>query len=478
MVKVKHWGLARWWSAVSAVIGIVTPNGTSRAGEPTSQPAPMSIDYYVPSPAAGSIGEIEPYAYVRTLSETGLPGTADIHWLDFGIEHRTRYEYRDDDLRRPTLFRNTQFLHRSRAYLGLHDVVDPFRMVVEFQDSRAFGDKPFDPNRDIDENDILQLIGELYFRDALGLGRPLRFQAGRMTLQYVDRRLVSRNGWRNTLNQFEGFRVIFGQQSNDWQLDLFAVQPVENRTRQPDRVDEEEWFYGVVGQWRRWSKWITLQPYYLLRDRDNKGWNAYDVEIHTFALRGYGYVEDTGLDFDTNVAWQCGRNEGPNHRAFAVNTETGYTFQHEWQPRLSAVLFYASGDRNPYDDVDQRFDRLYGSSHFWSTNDYFILENVIGPKLRLQLKPLKNTTFETGYNAYWLANDSDSWSNANRQDPTGQSGDFIGQEVDVQLRWQVDPRVEIIVGYAHFMPGPFTDNTGPSDDSDFFYVETSLQLFK
>ena len=53
----------------------------------------------------------------------------------------------------------------------------------------------------------------------------------------------------------------------------------------------------------------------------------------------------------------------------------------------------------------------------------------------------------------WLANASDAWVATGRVDPTGHSGTCIGQEVDMSLRYQIDPRAEIEVGYAHFVAG-------------------------
>ena len=63
-----------------------------------------------------------------------------------------------------------------------------------------------------------------------------------------------------------------------------------------------------------------------------------------------------------------------------------------------------------------------------------------------------------------------------RAGATRRSDDFVGREIDVRLRDKIDPRMEITVGYSHFMPGPFTKNTGLADDADFFYVQTTLRL--
>lgn len=75
-----------------------------------------------------------------------------------------------------------------------------------------------------------------------------------------------------------------------------------------------------------------------------------------------------------------------------------------------------------------------------------------------------------------LASDSDAWVNAKRHNPNGSSGDFVGQELELRVRYKIDPRVELEAGYSHFFPGPFVGNTGPADDGDLFYVQTTIRL--
>ncbi len=81
----------------------------------------------------------------------------------------------------------------------------------------------------------------------------------------LDRRLIANNQFRNTTNNFLGYRVRFGKQQNDWDLDTFALQPLERLKYQWDKNDEDTWFYGGVLSIRRWSEFITIQPYFLGR---------------------------------------------------------------------------------------------------------------------------------------------------------------------------------------------------------------------
>ncbi|MFH0980590.1 MAG: alginate export family protein [Planctomycetota bacterium] len=437
---------------------------------PPKKAAPLT------SKAWGTRLESEPPGYVKTLDKFGVPGLEKMDWLEFGLQHQTRFELRDDDYRRPTLQADEQFLLRSQTYLGIRKILDPFRFGIEFQDSRQFMSEYPETNRDVDEADFLQAFGELYFEDALGKGYPVQIRAGRMTLDLVDRRLVARNTWGNAPSGFDGFRLRLGQPSADWQFDFLAVQPVEKRLTVRNRTDEERWFYGLVGAWRRWAQIITLEPYYFILDEDRKDYTVADREIHTMGLHGFGPIGKTGFDYDFDTAFQFGEDGERKQRAFASYGEVGYTFQHVWKPRLSFSTAYASGDRNPDDSLSERFDKLFQTSHPYSTWDYFSWQNVISPKLRLEIQPWKQLRMDTSYGGYWLAADSDAWVVPGLRDKTGTSGDCVGQEWDVRVRYQIDPRLEVELGYAHFFPGPFVENMGPADDSDFFYVTTTLRF--
>jgi hypothetical protein len=202
-------------------------------------------DFYVEPRSVGTRRETEPPRYVRSLDQTGLAERWARSWLDVGLDHRLRFEYRHNDFRRPIPATDWPFLLRTRAYLGVTEIADPLRCAVELEDARRYNSQfPLD-DRDVNEYEIIQMFGELHFADALGADRPLRFQAGRLAMEYVDRRLIARNEWRNTTNNFEGFRAILGRQQNDWQLDLLALQPVERFIHRPDRRDSRRWFYGA-----------------------------------------------------------------------------------------------------------------------------------------------------------------------------------------------------------------------------------------
>jgi hypothetical protein len=419
--------------------------------------------------------------YARPGNKLGFDSLKNATWLDFGIDYRLRMEYRDDDIRRSTAGLDEPFLHRTRAYLGVHDLLDPFRFAIELQDARRYnGDYPLD-NRDVNEFELIRLQAELYFgdvlaADALGNKRPISLRYGIQNFEFLDRRLLGNNQWRNTTNTFLGFRGAVGQDANDWHLYLLAVQPLEREKYEWDHLVDGQWVYGLIGHWRGWSEIITLEPFYLALDQKQTAEEA-DRTVHSPGLRGYGSIGKSGFDYDFSVIHQFGQNGSKDVDAWGGTAEIGYRFDHAWKPRLSGFYGYASGDKDPADNEDNRFERFYGFGRPWSANDYIVYENIKAPKLRLELTPTEKLRVDLGYSWYSLASGRDRFNGAKAVDPTGRSGDEIGHEFDIRARWQITKKLELIAGYAHFTAGDFTQNAVRPGDTDFAYLEVNVAFF-
>ncbi|MFD0912222.1 alginate export family protein [Methylophilus luteus] len=498
--------------------------------------------YYVERRSYGTQKETEPPRYVKQLNKTWLKdydAFADVDWLDIGLEYRARYEYRDNDFRRPRENLDEPLLLRTRAYVGLKNILDPFRFAVEAQDSRRNNSDYTRSNdtRDVDKADFVQAYLELYYKDSifgkddLGNSRPFWVRGGRLAWESLDRRLIARNEWRNTTNTFQGIRANIGEKKNDWQLEAFAVQPVQRFTDKLDEVDHSQNFYGVIGDWRRWSEYVTIQPYYFLL-RQNGDDVVYDTngnslsdrrfitaaaqnqaridrEIHTGGIRVFGVVPGTQWDYDASYVKQWGKQQrfisnaigyaNVDHDAYAYNAEVGYTVKHPWKPRFSTSYGVASGDKttaagNDFSD-NGRFDRLFGFARPWSNNDYIQMENIRAAKVRVEFDPkvpfLDNVKVDTGFSWYQLDDASDRWNaGANLRDRTGNSGRDLGKEYDLRVRFPINQYAALNLGYAHFWAGDFVqdavsanaDNRANFDQnrsksSDFFYTELTLYGF-
>ncbi len=461
-------------------------------------------DYYVKTKGYRVEPEPDPQSYVRNLSKTQFTQFRDIEWLDVGLDFRTRYEYRENDYR-PTVpttkYRadpDNLWLLRTRAYVGVKDIIDPLRFAIEFEDARSYNSLYEKTNADVNEFELIQAYGEFYFKNALGHNRPLSLRFGRQHLELLDRRLIGNNQFRNTTNNFEGFRLRFGKQQNNWDLDTFAFQPVDRLKYEFDQPDEDTWIYGGVLSIKQWSEFVTIQPYFLGRKQNGDPTNPVaanrkpDMDIYAPGLRVYGVFGETqAFDYDANINKQFGRfgslsgttQSLRQHDALAYSLELGYTFDHAWRPRASLYFGYGTGDKSPSDNLNQRFDAFYGFNQPWSRNDYYSWDNIITPKARLEFVPYKDVRIDTGYNLYWQESETGGWNRANLRDPSGKSGSFMGHEFDIRMRHKLNKYADWSLSYARYTPGGFTTSqakpSGPytTEPSNFFYFELNLNAF-
>jgi hypothetical protein len=451
------------------------------AAPTTAAPAPQpQPSYQVEQRGYGLRPESEPPRYVRPANKTGLPGFEDLDWLDVGLELRTRYEHHDNDYRRQVSVVDDFVLWRTRLYLGVREGLGPLRLAVELVDSRRSGGQFPPDERDMNLTEPIQAYAELYFAAGAGKGRPVSIKAGRQAFEYLDRRLLARNEWRNTSNTFDGLRGTVGRASNAWQLDVLALRPVRRLLSGLDQPDDTQWLAGAILDLRRWSRVATLQPYVLHLSQDvSRGTVRTDRDIPTVGVRAFGLVGRTGVDWDVDLAAQSGEDRPRRHRASAFVVEGGYSPKHPWKPRFSTNHTHASGDRNPADLASNRFERLFGFARPFSASDYIQWENLRAQKVRVELTPTPALRIDAGWSAYWLASATDRWNVAGLRDPSGRSGTHMGNEFDVRVRFPVTPRVGVNIGYARFVPGEFTRTvSGRTAPSHIPYVEVTLNAFR
>lgn len=464
-----------------------------------------NLGYYKSTRAYRLEPEPDVPPYVLNLAKT-YPEFRNIDWLNVGLDSRVRFEDRENSYLPRTndsgfgptnqrmYYPYTPFLARSRLYLGVKDVLDPLRFVFEFQDSRAYDSLYSLQGQDVNQTELIQGFAELYLKDALGKdpkgqGRAISIRAGRMAFEVGSRRLISRNEFRNTTNNFEGFRLLLGEHQNDVDLDSFLMRPVIRYPNTWDRPEWNNWIYGSFLSIRNISPYFTLQPYFVGRHQYGdplSSSGAFKVKRDTQApgMRIYGNYNNFDWDLDvmkqfgtigtisttypdvwgyTNISSPFGGYaQTKQHDAIAYGFEAGYTFaDHPWKPRLSGVFIYGSGNKSPWSSANNNVDTFYGFNQPFSRNDYIGWNNVKDPKIRVEFEPFKNTKIDTAFSAYWLASAAAAWDRVDLYAPLGNRGTFIGTEWDFRVRQKLSQYVNISASYARFWPGSFASSFAP-----------------
>jgi hypothetical protein len=215
-------------------------------------------------------------------------------------------------------------------------------------------------------------------------------------------------------------------------------------------------------------------------------------DIHGLGIRLYGWIGTSGFNYDLTGMYQFGTDNKQTQDAYSYTSEVGYTVKScNWKPRFSLFLGYASGDKDPNDKINNRFERYYGFARPWSSDDYVIMENIITPKFKIEFQAKifdMNFKFDGGYSFYWLASKTDRFNNllagnSNNRDSKGLSGDALGHGLDFRTRFNPVSFIAANIGYTHYTNGEFVKNRQfaknnvSAESTDFVYLELTLNVF-
>jgi len=415
-------------------------------------------------------------------------------WLKITGEQRSRYETQDEQFRAGQKG-SDQILALRTSFLAQVDF-SPFKMTAELSDARQY---LTDSGSAVDTNTVnsFELL-QSYLEWNLGhLGTGQHYiRLGRETIDLGNRRLIARNSFRNTVNAFSGIDWRWEAQSD---TSLRALWLLPNQ-RQPDDLtsiqDNDIAFDDQDLDLQLWALYLTL-PFPFSRSSlefytfglHETGENTRERQLYTPGLRLIRQAEVSTFDFELESIYQIGQSSATiggdkkQNRSHFQHLSLGYTFDLPTQPNLRLSYDYASGDRDPDDNENNRFDTLYGARRFeyGPTGSYGAIarSNLSSPEIRLNFKPTTKTEFMIAHRGIWLASSTDAWTAAGVRDASGNSGHFVGQQLEARLRWEVIPEnLRLEIGLAQLFPGSYLDSVpnGYSADTTYTYLEMTWRF--
>lgn len=422
-------------------------------------------------------------------------------WLSISGQHRARFETVDKQFRRGGNGDDQILVFRTNVLTEL--MLHHWKFGLEILDARqayAKDDTPISTSV-VNPIDVLQVFAQWQIQHLISENSVSNFKVGRFTIDVGSRRFVARNLFRNTINTFTGI---------DWQwtgvdgkqLRAFYTLPVNrlprergrliNNRREGDDQDSEVKFWGLYYEFPdlSFAAWKSKAElfYFGLNEHDTHNRPTRNRDIHTVGGRLYKQARINEFDYQIETAFQFGESrsstaaidlEDLDHFAYFYRMELGYKYNTLWSPRLSAQFDFASGDDDPDDGDNNRFDTLFGARRFdfGPTGIFgpFVRANLISPGIRLQLKPSPHTSLFFAHRGYWLASDKDAWTVAAVRDRQGDSGSYIGQQLEFQYRWEIVPKnIRLELGGAYLFKGEFANsapNANSEGDSNYLYSQ-------
>jgi hypothetical protein len=374
--------------------------------------------------------------------------------------------------------------------------LSPVGAVVEGMDSRQYLSDTGSPV-DTTMVDTLELLQAHARWDAGRLipGGTNTVRAGRETLDLGNRRLVARNAFRNTVNSFLGLDWL-------WQGDGGAsvrglwLMPVKRLPDDTGRLLDNEpgwntqsWdvqLQGVYAETPLGMHGLRLEGYWL-HLQEQAAVDTRHRRLHTPGLRLHRNPAPGQWDTDVETTVQFGTSRAAaglagrdlDHFAYLIHAGVGRTWDVRGKPRMGVRFDEASGDGDPDDGKNGRFDTLYGARRFefGPTGIYGAVAraNLRSPEVSGSVKPFKGWEAGAGWRWVWLAEARDAWTPGNIRDPKGTSGTHVGDQLELRLRWDALPgNLRIECGLAHLFAGEFlkrAPNSTRQGDVNYAYFE-------
>ena len=434
------------------------------------------------------------------LAADGPWTLSDALGLDDGFklsgEHQSRFEHYDGNVFAGASPNDGAFFVRTTldAQYKRHG----FSAQVEFMDSRQ-GQADKDTRLSTSHVSALDLL-QANVAYTFGNANSSEIRVGRFTQDWGSRTLVARNRYRNTINALDGISFSHTQ-ANGNEFKFLSAQPIRrtprdrlsllNNDHRGDKSSDALRIQGVFANLPNLLPSLlninlNLETYYLaLKEKDTRKLQTSNRELHTFGFRARSAATINEWDINWESIFQIGERRASSnpldmmdldHQAFYQRVELAYSFDTPYKLRAIFELNYASGDESPLDNDSGRFDTILGVSafEFGPVSLYAPISrsNIITPGIRFTASPWRNVALMADYRHFWLAEDKDSWGRTRQRDVTGESGDYMGQHLELRVRWSVVPgNIRLDSGLI------FLDSKDLIDEqSTFFYIGTNIDF--
>jgi hypothetical protein len=383
-----------------------------------------------------------------------------------------------------------------RHILKADATFDGFSLTAEVADMRTYFSDSGTPLDGTITNplDILQANLTLPFTNLFTSNDEGFVKVGRFTMDQGGRRWASRNRFRNTINSFSGVHAKVS--SGDTGYELFYTLPT-NRRFEGDPLDNKPRLDNEPGDTRFWGAFFETQlpglpdffETFLYGLEENR--QALDkrerFDILSTGIRVYRRPAPAQWSYEAEALVQFGDAPALNplspqrdHRAQYLHLQAGYSFEMPWQPRLSFIYDYASGDKDPLDNENNSFDSLYGVPRpdYGPTGIYraFVRNNINTPGLQLNLQPASNIDALIKLQDYSLAAEEQGWRTTRFQHPGNLGEDHVGTQLETRVRWHLFSRgLTLEAGYTWLKAGDYMDLVN-KDDTHYVYLQTIVRL--
>ena len=332
-------------------------------------------------------------------------------------------------------------------------------------------------------------------------GSQSSLRVGRLTMDLGKRRLLARSNFRHAVASFAGADWQW-QNSRGTRLRAFYVVPMRtlpatsaellDNDAELDRGARDTVLSGAYYLSAPGTNLRQLELSFLKLDSANGAGEIAPQDIDTWSMRVFRPVERSRINYEIEAGIQRGDSAAGQsnplvwleHDAYYAHAEIGYAPDLAWTPNILLQYDVASGDRDPTDNKNERFNPLFGERRFDTgpTSIYgaFQRSNIASPGVRVTFNPAPRWRAMVAYRDFKLDAARDAWVGSGWRDPTGQAGSSLGRQLEGSATWNaLADRLTIEAGLAHTHMGRFARQTAGAafrGSPDYFYAGLAVNF--
>jgi hypothetical protein len=207
-------------------------------------------------------------------------------------------------------------------------------------------------------------------------------------------------------------------------------------------------------------------------------------EVYTLGDRLYGDIGN--LDFDWTGQLQRGSFGGYSVEAFAIYTDTGYTFRSlPWKPRLGTHLDVASGGGDKNSKTTNLFDQQFIRQPYIgeTVNTAPTLTNLWDVSPHLKVTPLAALSAEFSWTFWYRYSSADAvygptgpyLAPSSFAATLGAQGNYVGSQPQLDVRWTPIPHIAFDGEIGEMVAGDVIKHAG-GGSSTYGFVQATLQF--
>jgi hypothetical protein len=428
-------------------------------------------------------------ALVVSLGSLGNATAQTEDGFAFGGTQRTRYETLDPQFRAG--FSNSDQAAALQTTLVFNWRREAWLVGGEIMDSRSYGVDSGSFVNGTTTNALEPVQAYVAWRHDAST-----FRIGRVTQDLGKRRLIARNRFRNTVNNFAGVDWSWtgpeGRAAHAFYWVPMRPLPFDQESLldneyERDRGTRGSSFAGFFYQFPAFANQHRLEGYVLDAEANLRNDPALAFDHVTLGARAYRAPQASQWSYEVEAVLQDGESGGTvggvarsdlDHSASFVHFEIGYQFDAPGSPNLMFQYDGATGDEDPADAEIERFNTLFGARRFdfGPTGIYGIAarSNIDSPGVRLTFRPGPKWQGMLAYRSLRLEAARDGWIGSGWRDASGGAGRSIGRQLEGTFTWTAIPdRLSLETGFANLWAGRFAEQTAGAafrGDPQYFYA--------